>query len=126
MTANLAGTMATRQVYVEYVRDLPKYETEKPFNLSFSTYHDGFTTNVEKEETAITVRDVRGQEDQFSLGEHSFRFLKLPTDYPIDGSEETTFRYLDETRKFLLRELDAEQVICYDIRVGLPFSPFQP
>ncbi|KAL7784960.1 hypothetical protein V8C37DRAFT_394846 [Trichoderma ceciliae] len=108
--------MAKKEVYVEYIRDLPRYEKEKPFNLSFSTYHDGLTTNVEKEEKAISVQDIRGQEDQFSLEKHSFCFLKLPTQHPIDGSDDTTFRYLEETRNFLLRKLGADEVICYDIR----------
>ncbi|KAL6827760.1 hypothetical protein V8C40DRAFT_264933 [Trichoderma camerunense] len=108
--------MAKKEVYVEYVRDLSKYGTEKPFNLSFSTYHEGLTTNVEKEEKGIIVEDVRGQESRFSMETHSFRFIKFPTQHPIDGTDDTTFRYLEETKSFLLQELDADEVICYDIR----------
>ncbi|KAL7788773.1 hypothetical protein V8C43DRAFT_287040 [Trichoderma afarasin] len=108
--------MATKEVYVEYIRGLSKYKTEKPFNLSFSSYHEGLTTNVEKEEKGIIVEDVRGQENLFSMEKHSFRFLKFPTKHPIDGTDDTTFRYLEETQNFLLQELDADGVICYDIR----------
>ncbi|UKZ76657.1 hypothetical protein TrVFT333_004366 [Trichoderma virens FT-333] len=108
--------MAKKEAYVQYIKDLSKYEVEKPFNLSFSTYRQQLTTNVEKEEKCILIQDIRGQENQFSVEKHSFRFLKLPTQHPIDGTDDVTFRYLEETRNFLLQEFDADEVICYDIR----------
>lgn len=111
--------MIEKQTQLQYISNLPLYDREKPYNLSYGTYAYLITTNVEKDERTVLVRDVRDREAQFSYESHSFRFLKLPAKTELNGSEQNTIDYLEETRAFLLQEFQADRVICYDIRASL-------
>lgn len=112
--------MSSTTFTLSYLRDIEKYRTEKPFNLSFSKYHDGIVTNVEQEDRLVEVHDVRGKESDFTCTSHSFSYRTFPTKYPIDGTEAQTFQHLEEAQQFLKQEFDAVEVICYDIRVCPP------
>ena len=109
--------MAENRAVLQYIQDLPKYNKEKPFNLSLSTYAEKAISNVELEDRDVPLIDVRDCSNQYSYDTHSFRFLKLPTHSKFDNSEESTISYLEEMKTFLMKEFNAESVVCYDIRV---------
>lgn len=37
----------------------------------------------------MTIRDIRGMEDQFSLDENGFKFVKLPSNHRSNDDDET-------------------------------------
>ncbi|KAI0433437.1 hypothetical protein F5Y09DRAFT_298929 [Xylaria sp. FL1042] len=108
--------MALRNPTLKFIQDLPLYEREKPYNLSYGTYNDGVATNVKNETREVHLTDIRGREDQFSYASNSFRFVTLPPHTTLDGTEQAAVKYLEEIREFLVSEFEADKVIIYDIR----------
>ncbi|KAI1427346.1 hypothetical protein F5Y12DRAFT_792364 [Xylaria sp. FL1777] len=108
--------MALGNPTLKFIRDLPLYEREKPYNLSYGTYNDGVATNVQNETKEVHLTDIRGQENKFSYADNSFRFVTLPPHTTLDGTEQAAIQYLEEIRQFLVSEFQADRVIIYDIR----------
>ncbi|KAI2616844.1 hypothetical protein GGR54DRAFT_609055 [Hypoxylon sp. NC1633] len=66
---------------IKYLKPLALYQTEKPFKIAFdvSEIAEAQKTNHEFVDHHISVTDVRGTEDQFTLDKNGFQFCKLPT-----------------------------------------------
>lgn len=102
---------------LKFIRDIPLYQTEKPYNLSSGTYNDGVITNVDNESRQIDVHDVRSHSPAFSYDTNGFALRALSYLPALDGSRDRTIQYLESIRDFLISEFQADRVVCYDFRV---------
>lgn len=78
-TLELAA-LPKRVVNLEFLDDLdPKYNTEKPYysNVPF-TETDAPSTNVVSKKSRVTLHDIRGNENLFSLDVHGFELIRHP------------------------------------------------
>ncbi|KAI8652086.1 hypothetical protein NCS56_01425400 [Fusarium sp. Ph1] len=81
-TLKLAA-LPKREVNLEFLDDSdPKYKTEKPYysNVPF-TETDAPSTNVVSKKSCVTLHDIRGNENIFSLDVHGFELIKHPLDF---------------------------------------------
>lgn len=77
------GALPKREVSLEFLDDLdPMYKTEKPYysNVPF-TETDAPSTNVISKKSRVTLHDIRGSEDLFSLDVHGFESIKHSLDF---------------------------------------------
>lgn len=75
------------------------YASEKPYTMWYAPKGQMRPTNVVREKQEVTVRDLRGREDQFSLGRNGFMVKRLSSkmtyeDY--DDPAKITDVYLQE------------------------------
>lgn len=115
----------TVKAELQYLKRLPLYKLEKPFQLFVPVDPDAAdqrSTNIEFEAQEQTFEDVRGREDEFSLGSHGFEFAVQPTSLSIrDFSDRgiVESRYFREVEE-ILRNIDGgyDQVFFFDWRVS--------
>lgn len=119
------------QAELWFIKDLPKYAIEKPYKAfkELQAKDDPSNTNLEYEGRQQLIKDVRGQEHFFSLGEQGFTFQNwdnVPSlDWTIEG--EITGMYLPAVKNFLAETLQREGSIVikkmkvFDWRVGTSF-----
>lgn len=105
---------------MRFIADLPKYETEKPYNCRGKDVANGEISNlVFDTRSDIPVHDVRGHEHEFSLQKQGFMFVNHESKVRKDiGSVDFVYEYLGETINLVKQKLNAEKVVCYDLRVG--------
>jgi hypothetical protein len=100
-----------------YLRSLPLYDREVPYRR----FTDGACNIVLHQASPQLVRDVRGNEKEFTLAQHGFEYRKhiVPT---IDWQDEKAIRdvYIGDLED-LVRELvpeDVQRCELFDFRVG--------
>jgi hypothetical protein len=122
------------QTTLEYIRYLPKYENERPYQIfvddvQVSKYQpdDPRLNTVELQEKPTKIYDLRTLED---LTMNKYGFQALPCNFTPFSLANVTLPdvevYQDETEKMLSECFGAELVISYDYRVRLPFSVAVP
>ena len=119
---NKAMVSETVTAEIQYLKRLPLYRKEKPFQLFVPVAADTRSTNLEFEAKEHTFEDVRGREDIFSLDEHGFQFGVHPTklDPELFGDRDAVeTRYFDEVKE-ILREIEGgyDEIFLFDWRVG--------
>ena len=131
-TSRDTDTMAcgTVKAELQYLKKLPLYKLEKPFQLFVPVDPDAAdqrSTNIEFEACEQIFEDVRGRENEFSLASHGFQFAVQPTSLSVhDFSDRGIIesRYFEEVKE-TLRNIDGgyDQVFFFDFRVSLNSSP---
>lgn len=67
----------------------------------------------------VPVKDLRNVRNLVSLKDHGFELLHRPSQLVHSLDEpEVLDQYLQETNDMLKKELNAEIVICYDVKVS--------
>lgn len=105
------------QVQLQYLKDDPLYALEKPVQITPNFLDKDRRTNVKLAAgQPETIRDVRGQEERFSLDDHGFRYIKAPTSFKEWSSQPAIAqRYLPELEVLLKRAIDGcDEIIFYD------------
>lgn len=113
--------MGEVQTNLEFLIDLPLYQTEKPYMIQPSVEDkldpsDPKLHNIEWELRPVVVRDIRGsiplpiETTGFSMINHISQKTSFAN---VFGKEE----YRQETAQCLKKMLGAEAVQCYDCRV---------
>lgn len=115
--------MPKRVASLEFLDDSDsKYKTEKPYfsNVPFAKT-DAPSTNVVSRKSRITLHDIRGHEDLFSLDTHGFELIKHPSDFDQwqDGHKvvQEVYPRIINLLKAQLRE--DVRVIVFDHTVGV-------
>lgn len=116
LSRNLPSTSATFQ----YIQDSPRFQTENPYFYQGPLEPDEelSRTNVTFEaHSNVLVRDLRSVQKLVSLNDHGFELLRHPS-LLIHNLDEAGIldQYLQETNNMLERELNADVVICYDVK----------
>jgi hypothetical protein len=109
---------------VHFIKWLPLYEREKPFNIFINLPEDAKdtrTNNLEFDIKDTTFHDVRGEESDFTLDDHGFAFLKYQHDFKnFDNREAVESEYLPQIEKMVKEKIPgADRVALFDWRVGL-------
>ncbi|KAI1764171.1 hypothetical protein GGR53DRAFT_329976 [Hypoxylon sp. FL1150] len=100
---------------IKFIAPLPKWETEKPFNLAFPFPPNQPKTNSEYNSHAVQISDGRGKEDSFSLDVHGFAFARLPYgETALQSNETIENEYLPQMEALLKQQLGAERVLAFD------------
>ncbi|KAK1835679.1 hypothetical protein QBC39DRAFT_388621 [Podospora conica] len=122
-----SGTVTSELLYL---KKLPLYAKEKPFQLFVPVAADAAdtrSTNLEFESKEQTFEDIRGREADFSLDSHGFRTGVYPTGLDSDmfGDREVVeSRYFDEVRE-ILRDVEGgyDEVFLFDWRLRNAAKP---
>jgi hypothetical protein len=114
----MPGVRAT----LEYLQNLPLYQTEKPYwcllppregfdpdkhrvdNLEFEVHHD------------IPISDIREDKDNYVLDKCGFQVLSHQSKFSAIETARDVQTYKDETEELLKKELGAVFVRCYELR----------
>ncbi len=114
---------------LEFLEDLDLYKTQRPFlftpsrNLEAKVDVTPETLNtINLSWEPVVIRDIRGHEASYSLGESGFETVKFtPTnsDFSSFASRETRQAYMAETEDFLKARFNACAVVCYSAKVSL-------
>ncbi|KAI0406995.1 methyltransferase CmcJ [Xylaria palmicola] len=110
---------------VNYIKKLPIYEKEKPFQILIPIppdAEDPRTSNIEFEEREQIFNDIRGQAEQFNLDDHGFQIVHAPTAlHPFDAANQDFIktRYLPEVEEILRKHVPGgfDRVLFFDWRV---------
>jgi len=111
---------------VGFLADLPLYHEEQPYELyGFPTKSSEVRTNCVLEDKTVSVEDVRGKEQSFTLQGCGFKFIKhtsrcdLKADHFEIAPESNSVVdcYLNETLDLVKKEFKTDRVICFDWRV---------
>jgi hypothetical protein len=71
-------------------------------------------SNIKLEEHSnIAIHDVRGREDEFTIEQNSFEFVKHKHALP-SPNEESLMSYIEATSALLQERFQATRIICYD------------
>lgn len=107
---------------IEYLKDSPRYNSEKPYYQLYSPEeeYDPDNTrhhNLEYEtHSGISITDIRGCEIKPSIDECGFAVLKHDSkvnEFNIPADIEA---YKGETEELLKSQMGAEYVCCYEVR----------
>jgi len=110
-------------VPMNFIRNDPRYEFEKPYCLSQLALPAGDEdTNLVTESQLQVVTNARLQPDwpsHFSIDSSGFTWLEHTTHHNVlDRTAETRDAYIRESSELLRDIFDASHVICYDFRVS--------
>ncbi|KAB5515438.1 hypothetical protein GE09DRAFT_979728 [Coniochaeta sp. 2T2.1] len=102
-----------------FIAQLPKWDTEKPFNLAFPLPRGQPKTNVIRKDHVISVADVRGRESSFALDVHGFAFasqLPLLSEDTVERDDMDTIaeKEIQRMQHFLKDMLGAKRVQAFD------------
>ncbi|KXJ88484.1 hypothetical protein Micbo1qcDRAFT_17472 [Microdochium bolleyi] len=114
----------TVQARVDYLKRLPLYQVEKPFQLFIPIEPDAKDqrpSNLEFESKEVTFHDVRDQLSDCRLDSHGFQLLRHPTGLPSASFENRGLVesvYFDEVRD-ILKTVDGgyDKIFIFDWRL---------
>jgi hypothetical protein len=98
------------------LQNLELYETEKPYREGFDP-DEQRVDNLEYENHEVTITDIRGLQEDVSLGTYGFQVLSHDTEVTNFTSPDLVEEYKGETERLLLKALGAIHVKCYDLRL---------
>lgn len=119
---------------LSFITDKELYQTEQPFEvIGFPTSEvpQELTSNLDYTPyDSILVNDARDRENQCTIAEHGFTWIRHKSKHLTDGSlfESVTSSnadleaFLQETVVLVRETLGASEVIAFDWRVRLYFS----
>ena len=114
------------QTTLRYIKDLELYQKEKPYYFSKLIPTGLNDTNIEYEEgPEQRIADVRGHEEQFTLDDHGFCFLKWePPKVDWDSESDIVTTYLPAVQALVTQHLGPGLISCeiFDWRVRQHFS----
>lgn len=102
---------------IHFIAPLSKWETEKPFNLSWPLPYNQPRTNSIYDRHKVQIADGRGREGDFSLDIHGFAFARMPTGNTLHSREAIETEYLAQVESWLKQFLGAEKVVAFDFAV---------
>jgi len=111
------------QANLEFLANLPLYETEKPY-LALVPPRPDFDPDTERMDnlewethTDITITDIRGQIDILTIDKCGFQVMQHSTGVKeFDGVKDLR-AYREETEALLRDTLQASYVLCYDLKL---------
>ena len=112
---------------VHFIKWLPLFEHEKPFNIFINLPKDAAdtrTNNLEFNVIDTAFQNVRGRESDFSLDDHGFEFLNYPHDFVDFGNRHAVETiYLPRIEKMVRKRIpDAEEIALFEWRVISPLN----
>lgn len=111
-----------KQASVQFLKGIPLYEEEKPFQIFGDLLPDATDqrkTNLVWEEKQIPIHNIRDDAQGFQLDSHGFTTRRLPGFTDLLDRETITGKYIPAIKDMLKTELqDVGTVFVFDWRVG--------
>jgi hypothetical protein len=118
------------QTTVKFLRELPKYEVEQPYELyGYPMRESEKITNCEFEYVRdLKVENARPSMKTFKLRDSGFEFVHHQTkiaftaeNFESAGNQSQIVNaYLEETMAMVKKKVGASDVVCFDWRVSIP------
>jgi hypothetical protein len=109
-----------------YITNSELHDVEKPYYYSgpLDPDQERSRTNIEYiSHGNIPAYDLRGHENLLSIDKNGFEIRSMPTKVdiskPVDREDSIAEEYMEELSAWLKSTLDAELVLCYNLRVGV-------
>lgn len=109
---------------VFYIQPTPQYDAEKPYFMNVPVDPawgpNIKQTNVSYTRKRISITDVRGHENEFTLDKSGFQLGNLQTSLPYEAFADTEAiitSYYEEVKAFLLNHTEAVEVLPWDFQV---------
>jgi len=112
---------AVKPEFFRYVAPLARYEEEKLYKVQLPSLGAGFRrTNLECQPYEVSVFDVSGKENLFTMAGAGFQFTRCPVAIPPRGSTEaeTEASYLPLLSHWLKGYLNCEEVLVFAYNVS--------
>ena len=113
---------------LEFLADLPLYESEKPY-LALLSPREGFdpdkdrTDNLEWEtHQDLLIRDIRTCSEELTIDEAGFQVSRHQSHHLAFDTMEDLEAHKRETEQLLQEILGVQHVRCYDLKVIFPFK----
>ena len=109
------------RAYLAFLKWVPLYEKQKPFQVFTSLPLGVSSTNlVFEEEEELEIQDMRGQEFHFKLDEHAFQLCKADMHFTaFHDAAQIEQVYLPAVRTLIEEHIQgADKIIFFDWRVG--------
>lgn len=118
------GQLFSREVSVFASFDYVAFDTVAGADLNTPRFWEGdpsesnLPTPTYVRSPNVTVRDIRGQENKYSLPKDGFQLLSFPSAHtPHPDRQEEVQAYLQETAVRVRQLLNASQAFVFDYRV---------
>jgi hypothetical protein len=139
-TNNESG--ATQQAVLKFLRKMELYETHKPYRIFYENPRIPPTNEV-IEDHKVSITDIRGREQEFSIEKNGFEILRIsPPSYQdcINSKDRQEYPYPEKTpiiawADFLVNKVrsqfGAEEAVLIDYRYRqshpkFPLAPAEP
>ncbi|KAL8896343.1 MAG: hypothetical protein Q9207_007748 [Kuettlingeria erythrocarpa] len=109
-----------KSITIQYIADTPRLRQEKPYRIRGFEIdpEDGIDlTNLEWEDHAVQVTDARHSTSGPSFDTCGFTWINDHSHTRPTYEEKSVIAYCDEMIALLHGHIDAEQIICYDMRI---------
>lgn len=100
-----------------YLAPLQIYSSEKPYHSRIPFPDNVKRTNIEVQSYDITIFDIRGKENLFTLEQSGFRYLHLPTNISHWTDQIVLSEYLPFISNWLKIYFDSRRVLVYTYNV---------
>lgn len=111
---------------IQFVKWQPLYEKEKPFQLFLDLppdVADQRKTNLVFETKQVDIKDIRGEEHNFTLDGNGFAYGTIQGFHDIDSKDEVVQRYLPAVEDLLRQQVEGvDRVFIFDWRVRTSFK----
>jgi hypothetical protein len=111
---------------VYFLKHNNKFKFEKPYTFKFAGLcHDGPPTNVEFDYRVVSVADIRGNEESFSLKTNGFSILNVENHLTYDDYHNPAgqHQYFQQLEDLLKTQLSASRVKVFRHGVSLRHRP---
>lgn len=109
-----------KSINLRYIADLERFRTEKPYRINDVELEPDDNielTNIEFQTGAAILHDLRDQQDQIDFEKCGFKYIKFSAKTTPGFEDESIKAYSNEAIQHLRHHVDAEKIICYDLRV---------
>ncbi|KAL8911211.1 MAG: hypothetical protein Q9172_007711 [Xanthocarpia lactea] len=111
---------SVKSITLQYIADTPRLQEEKPYRIrGFEIDSDDGVdlSNLDWEDHAVQVTDLRDSTTALDFDTCGFTWIDYrPLTQPT-YDEKSVIAYCDDMIALLHRHVDAEQIICYDMRL---------
>lgn len=116
----------TKTINLHFLADTPRLRNEKPYRIRGFVIEpeDGVElTNMEWQNHEVTVIDVRKTTEVPDFAQCGFKWVDYKTEAVPSYTEGAMVTFCDEMIALLHSHVEAEKVLCYDMRVSPQSSP---
>lgn len=117
--------MPSINALLPYLEDLPLYQIEKPYTVIQAawTQQDEIetdkTSNLQVKYANVTILDTREHSRDLNIETDGFVLLQNKTELMEFDSPANNHLYKCQTEQFLKKMLDAELVVCWDLKASI-------
>ncbi|KAJ3526993.1 hypothetical protein NMY22_g9948 [Coprinellus aureogranulatus] len=115
-SSDVSTTTATLHYYVPPDNGVRAYQYTHVDPISGVRKH-----NIKKEPHDVVIENVRGKEDQYTLDNAGFQFLKAPPKHrSFENDEAIQNEYYPESIELIKQVTGASRVVIFDHRITFP------